>query len=145
MKKYTNNQKIAGELACRSLSDLALRFYTGTDPLKVYEYETDEGKRYAYEGCIGNNENLTFEELDEIFSDWQKEIEEEDENVEYTEWYAIQKDKDDNDWGTGSFNKEEAIEMAHKRGYKYIATISGEWDIDGDPITEGICVEVEEV
>lgn len=30
-------------------------------------------------------------------------------------WYAIQRDAEDNDWGTGSFNWDEAVEMA--KGY----------------------------
>lgn len=64
---------------------------------------------------------------------------------EYTEWYAVQRDSDDNDWGTGSFNYDEALEMAYKRGCKYIATIQGEWDENGDPITCGECILVEEV
>lgn len=74
MKKYTNSQKIAGEMACRDLSQKALDFYTTTDPLKVYEYEADEGKRYAYTGAIGDKDGLTFEELQEIFEEWHDDI-----------------------------------------------------------------------
>ena len=45
-------------------------------------------------------------------------------------WYAVMWDKNDNDWGTGSYNKEEAIERV-KRYYPekgWIAVI--EEDID---------------
>lgn len=29
-------------------------------------------------------------------------------------WYAVMMDREDNDWGTGSYNMEEAIEKARK-------------------------------
>ncbi|MGM9763526.1 MAG: hypothetical protein ACI3ZQ_05865 [Candidatus Cryptobacteroides sp.] len=43
-------------------------------------------------------------------------------------WYAVLLSKDDNDWGTGSFNKKEAAKMVRaerKRGNEeaYIAVI----------------------
>ena len=41
MRKFTNKQKVAGELAIRSLSDKAAEFYSGADPLAVFEYEED--------------------------------------------------------------------------------------------------------
>lgn len=52
-----------------------------------------------------------------------------------TMWYAVMRDNDDTDWGTGSNNMDEAIEMAktyRANGYEdaYIAVIDGE----GDPI-----------
>ena len=52
-----------------------------------------------------------------------------------TMWYAVMRDNDDTDWGTGSNNMDEAIEMAKKYradGYEdaYIAVI----DDEGDPI-----------
>lgn len=49
-------------------------------------------------------------------------------------WYAILRDNEDNDWGTGSFNREEAIEMAKKADYKLLATIEND-----------VCVKIEEV
>ena len=65
--------------------------------------------------------------------------------TEYTEWYAIQRDEEDNDWGDGSFSYDEAVEMAKAKGYKIIATISGAWDSKGQPLTEGSCTAEEEV
>lgn len=49
-------------------------------------------------------------------------------------WYAILKDNEDNDWGTGSFDRAEAIEMAKKADYKLLATIEND-----------VCVKIEEV
>lgn len=85
-------------------------------------------------------EEMSIEDFDEFMKPQDDESE-----PFFTEWYAIQEDEDDNDWGDGSFDKDEAIKMARERGYKYVATIEGEWDVDGEPITEGICTEVEEV
>ena len=61
--KYTNAMKINGELAARNLSDRARRIYDITDPFDIYEYEIDEGTRYAYTGGYGEAINLTFEQL----------------------------------------------------------------------------------
>ncbi len=50
-------------------------------------------------------------------------------------WYAVLKDKDDNDWGTGSYDLEEAKHMAKEWGNEvYIAVI----EEGNDPI----CIEV---
>lgn len=43
-----------------------------------------------------------------------------------TLWYAVMADRDDMDWGTGSFDKEEAFQMLIDREYEYIAVIDGE-------------------
>ena len=63
MKKHTNQQKINGELAARSLSLKARNFIDDTDPLTIYQVETDEGTRFDMESCVGQYENITFEEL----------------------------------------------------------------------------------
>ena len=60
-------------------------------------------------------------------------------------WYAILKDEEDNDWGNGSFNKDDAIEMAIECGYKFVATINANYDEEGNPTTDGECVDIEEV
>lgn len=44
MKKFNNSQKLAGEMAIRSLSDKAAEFYNGADPLDVFEYEEEDGE-----------------------------------------------------------------------------------------------------
>lgn len=48
-------------------------------------------------------------------------------------WYAVLTDEEDNDWGYGSFDLDEAKEMVKKYPEGYIAVI----DITADPI----CVE----
>lgn len=49
-------------------------------------------------------------------------------------WYAVMQDDDDNDWGTGSYDLDEAQEMVKKYPEGYIAVI----DEGGDPV----CVNV---
>lgn len=53
-------------------------------------------------------------------------------------WYAVQRDADDNDWGTGSFDWEEAVTLAKERGYTQIVEIDGGYDANGretyDPV-----------
>lgn len=75
--KYTNSMEVNGELACRSLSSKALNIYESTDPFKVYEYEEDGEKRYAYDGCLGSSEGMTFDELQSNLEAIADEIEEE--------------------------------------------------------------------
>lgn len=85
MKKFNNSQKLAGEMAIRSLSDKAAEFYNGADPLDVFEYEEDGEKLYAYSGAIGERDGLTFEELERDFEEMQEELdalEEEEEEEE---------------------------------------------------------------
>lgn len=55
-------------------------------------------------------------------------------------WYAIEKDEEDVDWGMGSFDFEEALEMAKKKACKYIAKIDGGYDDNGEETTDPICV-----
>lgn len=45
-------------------------------------------------------------------------------------WYAVQMDHEDNDWGNGSFDKQEAIKEARRIGAKIIAEIDGDVCID---------------
>lgn len=44
-------------------------------------------------------------------------------------WYAVQADSSD-DWGTGSFNREKAVEMAKQWGYPLIAVV----EMGADPV-----------
>lgn len=80
--KYNLHTRLAGELAVRSLSKKAAQYYSGTDPLTVFEYDNADGeKRYAY--SYANNpyadkemdSDLTFEELQEAFEEMQSENE----------------------------------------------------------------------
>lgn len=81
--KFTNRMKTNGELAMRSASEAAQRFYEETDPLDVYEYEVDlyedgeivgEEKLYAYDWSGEWKMGLTFERLEEEFEELQAEI-----------------------------------------------------------------------
>ena len=55
-------------------------------------------------------------------------------------WYALQNSTED-DWGTGSFDYNEALEIAKKKGYKLIAVIDANYGEDGNPTTDGECIE----
>lgn len=75
MKNFTLAEKTAGEFAVRRFSEKAAKFYSETDPLHVYEYETADGKRYAYTGIFGDVDGLTFEELEKTFEEIQQDFE----------------------------------------------------------------------
>lgn len=55
-------------------------------------------------------------------------------------WYAVLRDREDDDWGTGSFDLEEAKEWASKCEHGYIAVIDGGYDEDGNETVDPICV-----
>lgn len=55
-------------------------------------------------------------------------------------WYAVLNDRDDNDWGTGSFDWSEAVAMAKARGCEMIAEIDGGYDESGHATTDPICI-----
>lgn len=89
MRKFTASEKTNGELAVRSLSEKAQKFCSDTDPLEVYErliypaeleneivtYE----KRYHVRGCLGNFDDMTLDELNELFEDFANEFAEDEE------------------------------------------------------------------
>ena len=52
-----------------------------------------------------------------------------------TLWYAVQTDRKD-DWGIGSYNYNEAVEMLKKQGYGLIAVID-----ESSGIFEAACVD----
>lgn len=56
-------------------------------------------------------------------------------------WYAVMMDHEDTDWGTGSFDLEEAKAMARKYNEGFIAVIDANYDDDGNATTDGVCVE----
>lgn len=45
-------------------------------------------------------------------------------------WYAILKDREDNDWGTGSYDKEEAFEKAKTMGAQFLGVIENDECVD---------------
>lgn len=61
------------------MSEKAREFYNGCSPLSVYEYtDENENKLYAYDGCLGEDEGLTFEELEKMFEELAGQMEEEE-------------------------------------------------------------------
>lgn len=67
--RFTNSEKVNGELACRKLNKKAYDFYCSVSPFNVYEYEVDGNKKYAYDGCYGVAIDMTFEELEKELED----------------------------------------------------------------------------
>lgn len=58
-------------------------------------------------------------------------------------WYAALRDNEDNDWGYGSFDYDEAVKKAKELGKEsQIAEIDGHYDEDGNPTSDTICVAV---
>lgn len=58
-------------------------------------------------------------------------------------WYAVLENREDNDWGTGSFDLDEAKAML-KKWYPedgIIAVIDGKYDEDGNETADPICVD----
>lgn len=54
-------------------------------------------------------------------------------------WYAVMRDSEDTDWGYGSFDLDEAKEMAKTLGDEaYIAAIDGGYDESGNATTDPI-------
>lgn len=56
-------------------------------------------------------------------------------------WYAVMMDREDNDWGDGSFDLDEAKAMAREYEEGYIAVIDANYDENGNATTDGLCVE----
>lgn len=58
-----------------------------------------------------------------------------------TYWYAVLSDREDNDWGTGSFDRNEAEQMLASYPDGLIAVIDGNYDEDGNATSDEICIE----
>lgn len=68
-------------------------------------------------------------------------------------WYAILRDEEDNDWGTGTFSRAESLVMLKELNDWYeangrertacIATINANYDAEGNPTTDGECINFE--
>lgn len=56
-------------------------------------------------------------------------------------WYAVMRDREDDDWGTGSFDLDEAKAMTRAYPEGYIAVIDGDFDDNGLPTTDPICID----
>lgn len=60
------------------------------------------------------------------------------ENTNY--WYALQVNKDDIDWGDGTYDKGEAIRIAKERNYYRIAIIDEGIDPKGIEHNSPLCI-----
>ncbi len=78
MKIFTSAHKAAGEMALRyDFSEKAQKFVDNTDPFTVYEYtDWDDNKLYAYDGCLGKEWGLTFDQMQTFLEAMQDEVEE---------------------------------------------------------------------
>ena len=83
------------------LSDKAFEVYSNTDPLKIIE--EDDGT-YSMTGCIERH-GMTEDDVNTVLEEFGS-----------LTWYAVLRDEDDNDWGTGSYDYDEAVEMAKQYG-----------------------------
>lgn len=79
MRRYTNTERRNGELAVRHLSNKAWRCYSDTEPLAVYEVQTDDGFRYDVTGVLEAT-GLTLDQLGKLLEDYQDALDELDEN-----------------------------------------------------------------
>lgn len=77
--KFSINDKINGEFAIRRMNEKARWFYSGTDPLDVYEYDGENGKLYAVRFCGELKTGYTFDSLEEWLTDWAEDFADDDE------------------------------------------------------------------
>jgi len=79
-----------------------------------------EWKTWIAQEAKDHDEELTDEQIG-----WIVEKLEEDGYVKPTLWYAVQTDRED-DWGTGSYDYNEAVKMLKRQGRGLIAVIDGD-------------------
>lgn len=84
-----------------------------------YVVVEDEGMFWLHNTKTGQAESDEMETVEEV-EDWFKQC---------AKWYAVQETTED-DWGNGSYDLDEAIEMANKSGYDIIAVIENDVCID---------------
>lgn len=77
MRNYeTARNRVKAEFAIRSMSSKAQEGWRQTSPLELFEYDTEEGPRYAMKGAFEGS-GYTFEYIQELFEslvdDWSKE------------------------------------------------------------------------
>lgn len=133
MRKFYNSEKVAGEMATRSLSDKAAEFYNGTDPLDVFEYEENGAKLYAYTGAFGERDGMTFEELESDFEEMYK-MSFEDFQKEALAENGVQNDSNTAWVEVGGFQYSIGIDevLDHKENEPFEASIFLEENLDAD-------------
>lgn len=56
-------------------------------------------------------------------------------------WYAVQRNEEDGEQGTGSFEWDEAVKICHEYGYEQIAAISIWFDENSEEMGNSLCIE----
>ena len=108
-----------------TMTKRAQAFYDCTDPITIEEIETDDGYLYNVSGVL-ERDCMTEDELNAALESMS------------AYWYAVLEDADDNDWGYGSFDYEEAIKMARAIGKDARIAVICEGE---DPICERIILQ----
>lgn len=58
-------------------------------------------------------------------------------------WYALLTGSEDNDWGTGTFDRNEAIDrMENSECFTQIAVIDADYDDEGNPSSDPVCIDI---
>ena len=110
-KFATATFKRSGEMLVRSMSEKAQAAYTQNDPCEVYHSTlTGEVVIHDADGWHDFDGAETAERYLESVSTW----------------YAVLKDEEDTDHGTGSFDYHEAVNMAKERDCHYIASVTAD-------------------
>lgn len=67
MKNTKGMKRVGGlEKTHFDMSIRAWKIYNYTDPFDIYEEETEDGFRYSVRGCLGDYDDLTAEEVEEM-------------------------------------------------------------------------------
>lgn len=127
--------------SCRThlaLNGKALKAYNEIDPMLIEEIETHDGYRYNITGTT-EAENLTEDELIRGLEDLYDELLIDGGILPHI-WYAVVYDREDTDLGTGSFNKDTAIQMVKELRQDfpeaYIVVVDDDHDVCIAEITE---------
>lgn len=120
-KFATATFKRNGKMLVRSMSEEAQAAYAQNDPCEVY-HSTLTGEVVIRDGS-GYTSFDTAEEAEKYLES-------------RALWYAVLRDKDGVDDGTGSFDYAEAVKMARRLGFKYIATVCPK---------DNFCISVDEI
>lgn len=94
--------------------------------MKFYTIREEFLPLWTNDPSVTSETVIDSDEVSRLAREWGKD---EDELIDeqltevYHPWYAVEKDEDDDDWGTGSFDFREAVKMAEETESRYIAVI----------------------
>ena len=116
---FSSRYKQDGELLVRGMNEAARAFYNNGEVDVYHDLETDE-TIIKYEGEWFDYE--TAKQAEEMLAG-------------QATWYAVLKDEEDTDHGTGSFDRDKAFQMARDRDCKFVGAFTN----------DDYCIEIEEV